>query len=339
MGAVQRLATVVIIGLVAVSTILFLYLADESNRQDAEVKEQDDAAIERGIANYLQYCLPCHGPAGEGRLGPGEEGTGRIGLPLGGNTYATRLNQEGIQEDGTPVAGGVAARTTLLNRTIHEGRGAMPAWGAQYGGELNDDQISNLVYMIQHVDWNQVYNEAVTLNGGYPTAPPGTTSTPAASPTPGGPQIAAKLEAFDIGWKEKELTIGTGKQIIAITNTGASLHDFSIDELGIKQELQPGQTVNVTIDAPAGTYQYYCSVPGHKEAGMVGTLTVKEGYQPPAQASPPAGSPSPAASPGPGASPPAAAGGLTIELQDILFAPSSFSLPANTATKVSLKNT
>ncbi|MGI8484578.1 MAG: plastocyanin/azurin family copper-binding protein [Thermomicrobiales bacterium] len=29
------------------------------------------------------------------------------------------------------------------------------------------------------------------------------------------------------------------------------------------------------MNAKAGTYQYYCSVPGHKEAGMVGKLTVK----------------------------------------------------------------
>ncbi len=269
MGAVQRLATVVIIGLVALSTVLFLYLADESNRQDAEVKEQDDAAIERGTANYLQYCLPCHGPAGEGY----EEGTGRIGAPLGGTN--TSLNQEGVYANGTPYPGGFSARTSLINKTIHNGRGAMPIWGAENGGELNDDQIDNLTYMIQHVDWNAVYNAAIEQSGGYPTVAP--TSAPTVAPTPSAGAAKAHLEAYDIGWRESELQIGTGPQKIEITNTGATLHDFTIAELNIKVDLQPGTTTTVDIDAPAGEYEYYCSVPGHKEAGMVGKLIVEEG--------------------------------------------------------------
>jgi uncharacterized cupredoxin-like copper-binding protein len=31
----------------------------------------------------------------------------------------------------------------------------------------------------------------------------------------------------------------------------------------------------VTINAAPGDYQYYCSIPGHKEAGMVGTIHVQ----------------------------------------------------------------
>jgi uncharacterized cupredoxin-like copper-binding protein len=37
----------------------------------------------------------------------------------------------------------------------------------------------------------------------------------------------------------------------------------------------PGDTVSATINAPAGTYEFYCNVPGHKQAGMFGTLTVQ----------------------------------------------------------------
>ena len=170
MGAVQRLATVVIIGLVALSTVLVLYTADENNRVDKQAEVQQDAAIERGTANFIQFCMACHGPAGEGLMENVDPK--RLGLPLGGDTYATKLNQEGIQADGTPYPGGFAGRTEYLTKTIHNGKGEMmPAWGQENGGQLNDQQIIELVIMIQHVDWNKVYNEAIEVSGGYPTVP------------------------------------------------------------------------------------------------------------------------------------------------------------------------
>ena len=61
-----------------------------------------------------------------------------------------------------------------------------------------------------------------------------------------------------------------------IPNDGAAPHNFSIDELGIDVDLAPGETQETVINAPAGEYEYYCNVPGHKEAGMVGTLIVTE---------------------------------------------------------------
>ena len=52
----------------------------------------------------------------------------------------------------------------------------MPAFGQEYNGPLNDSQINELVIMIQHVDWNEVYNTAIQQNGGYPTPPPAATT-------------------------------------------------------------------------------------------------------------------------------------------------------------------
>jgi nitrite reductase (NO-forming) len=66
---------------------------------------------------------------------------------------------------------------------------------------------------------------------------------------------------------------------VTLDNTGALVHDFSITE-GVSQPVksiaQPGQkaVATFTIDKP-GTYTYFCSQPGHEQAGMKGTITIQ----------------------------------------------------------------
>jgi plastocyanin len=75
----------------------------------------------------------------------------------------------------------------------------------------------------------------------------------------------------------KTMEVKKGDMVrIKITNT-AGMHDFSLDEYGIKKELPLNQEVVVEFTADkAGTFEYYCSMPGHKAAGQRGTLTVTE---------------------------------------------------------------
>jgi len=87
---------------------------------------------------------------------------------------------------------------------------------------------------------------------------------------------AVTIEAVDINWKPKAVTIPADTDVtITIPNNGVALHTFVIEELGIKVEMAPGESRQVVINAPAGTYTFICDVPGHKEAGMVGSLTVQ----------------------------------------------------------------
>jgi uncharacterized cupredoxin-like copper-binding protein len=80
----------------------------------------------------------------------------------------------------------------------------------------------------------------------------------------------------DIAFDPKELTIPANTPVdISLPNSGAAQHNFSIDALHISVDVQPGQTGTATINAPPGTYDFYCNVPGHKQAGMVGKLTVQ----------------------------------------------------------------
>jgi uncharacterized cupredoxin-like copper-binding protein/mono/diheme cytochrome c family protein len=354
-GAVQKLATVVIVGMVALATLLVIYLADEPDRMAAEAVEQEDVAIERGIGTYLQNCVVCHGPAGEGYSEPGAEGTGRIGMPLGGDTELGRAAQE-LNQSEDPVVR--KERYDLITKTIQNGRGLMPAWGrgAQGGALLNDEQINELALMIQNVDWDLVYNESIQTSGGYPTFPPppapagGAAPTPApAQATPGAGGEAGEVatsnqftvESHDIFFTPTEIDIPSDTEVtILLPNLGASPHNFSIDALDISVDIAPGETKEVTITAPEGEYQYYCNVPGHKEAGMVGTLISRPmaSADQPATADEDAAADEDQAAQEAAGEAPDAATAQNVTAFDIYFEPKEITIPANTDVSFTLPN-
>lgn len=112
-------------------------------------------------------------------------------------------------------------------------------------------------------------------------------ASPEASPvaaTPGAGGDEVTIESYDIYFDPKEVTIPADTDVkIMLPNLGVTLHNFSItdnknDDLPfepIDVDIDPGATEEVTINAPAGEYYYFCNVPGHEAAGMWGTLTVK----------------------------------------------------------------
>lgn len=65
-----------------------------------------------------------------------------------------------------------------------------------------------------------------------------------------------------------------------LVNDGSVAHDLVVTDSGgaVKARsslVQPGSSATLTLgDLPAGAYRLLCDVPGHKEAGMTGTLTV-----------------------------------------------------------------
>jgi uncharacterized cupredoxin-like copper-binding protein len=118
-----------------------------------------------------------------------------------------------------------------------------------------------------------IAHQATPPAGGTPEASPG--ASPAASPVAGG--NAATVHAVDLAFEPKEFSIPANTDVtVTIENMGALQHDFVIDDLDVKSDLiDGGNSTTVTINADAGMYEFYCSVPGHMQAGMVGTLTVE----------------------------------------------------------------
>ncbi|MBA2519036.1 MAG: cupredoxin domain-containing protein [Chloroflexia bacterium] len=84
-----------------------------------------------------------------------------------------------------------------------------------------------------------------------------------ATPTAGG-NGEFTIEMVDIAFVPTELTIPADTEVtILLPNTGAALHNFNIDELDIHStDAVAGETLSVTINAPAGEYEFYCDIPG-----------------------------------------------------------------------------
>jgi uncharacterized cupredoxin-like copper-binding protein len=101
---------------------------------------------------------------------------------------------------------------------------------------------------------------------------PSQVSTPV--PLPAAP---VEVVSHDIFFEPKEITIPANTDVtLILPNQGVTLHNFTIDALGIDVDIAAGQSEEVVINAAPGEYTFYCNVPGHKEAGMVGTLVVSE---------------------------------------------------------------
>ena len=84
--------------------------------------------------------------------------------------------------------------------------------------------------------------------------------------------------AIDIAYESAPAELPVGDVDLTLENTGAIEHDVTIEQLGDETVLEAtgGETDEATVALEAGEYTYYCSVTGHREAGMEGTLTVSE---------------------------------------------------------------
>src|SRR5664279_1697407 len=100
----------------------------------------------------------------------------------------------------------------------------------------------------------------------------------AAAKGPGGTlQLAA--DPTELAYDKTSLTSKPGKVTIDFSNPSSLEHDVAIEsadgtELATSQLIGKGET-SVSANLAPGTYQFFCTVPGHREAGMEGTLVVK----------------------------------------------------------------
>jgi plastocyanin len=83
----------------------------------------------------------------------------------------------------------------------------------------------------------------------------------------------------NLAFTSEEITAKAGNDTIEFTNESPVPHDVKIEdengkELGGTEITQEGSET-AEVELKPGTYTYFCSVPGHRQAGMEGTLVVK----------------------------------------------------------------
>ena len=83
----------------------------------------------------------------------------------------------------------------------------------------------------------------------------------------------------DLAYTETELTASAGPNTIEFNNPADVPHDVNIEddsgEVLAATDVVTGEETTADADLDAGTFTFFCSVPGHREAGMEGTLTVE----------------------------------------------------------------
>jgi uncharacterized cupredoxin-like copper-binding protein len=107
--------------------------------------------------------------------------------------------------------------------------------------------------------------------GGETTAETHTTQT--------GPTASQTAQASEVDYKIRlpETTLKAGKYTFEVKNDGKVPHDLVVKGAGVQEgtpEIAPGQSESLTVELKPGSYEFYCSIPGHKQLGMDLTVTV-----------------------------------------------------------------
>ena len=171
------LAGIVVSALVIVVMGWYVIYEPSSEAQASQIQLAQKE--ERGGKLFTTYCATCHGPTGTGDVGPNLHlevlATSPITKGLAGTTFNTKDPSD------------LSKLHDFLTKTISTGvpGTAMPTWGDQYGGALNETQIDDIATMIINDGWADYV---------HPTA----AQVAAAKATPAAPQSPEAAAALPL---------------------------------------------------------------------------------------------------------------------------------------------
>jgi plastocyanin len=131
---------------------------------------------------------------------------------------------------------------------------------------------------MSNTEVHQLAEFLVATTPAKPNPKPKTKSSSGAAEAGAGETLDLAASATQLAFDKKELTSKSGKVTIDFENPAVIEHDVAIEQNGkliAKTPLISEGKASVSAELKPGTYTFICTVPGHAEAGMEGTLTVK----------------------------------------------------------------
>jgi plastocyanin len=95
----------------------------------------------------------------------------------------------------------------------------------------------------------------------------------------GGKTAAQGVQVTEVEYKIRlpETTFKAGTYTFDVKNDGKIVHNLHIDGSGVQEatsDLAPGGRESLTVKLEPGSYDFFCSIPGHKQLGMDQKVTV-----------------------------------------------------------------
>ena len=123
-------------------------------------------------------------------------------------------------------------------------------------------------------------SSSTTTSGGQTTEAAGGGGNGGAGGGGGSVVSIETVSSTELAYATEQVSAKAGPVTIEFTNPQELSHDVVVEDaqgktVGKTALLSNGSTTAKLGDLKPGTYTFYCSVPGHREAGMEGTLTVE----------------------------------------------------------------
>lgn len=166
--------------------------------------------------------------------------------------------------------------------------GAEPAAAAECTWQRHTKKV--VKWVKRHGKWRRVTRHRHWWTRSCQADPGGAASEPAPAPPAPAPNPEPEPVANRLGVRAAEYyftlsraSVAAGAVTVELDNRGEDAHDLHLQRQGggsepvlELEETQSLQHTSASFDLPAGTYELWCSLPGHRAAGMETTLAVDD---------------------------------------------------------------
>ena len=194
---------------------------------------------------------------------------------IGGATAVAALvvSAIGIKSESFPASRGIMATTIGIFVILGVGS---TTYGVVNARSEQEDREAEIAEEQEAADEQELEAEETGAEG------PITGDQDVAEETGADPETAATDDGVvamtEYSFGPDAVTVKQGATVTA-ENEGAVVHNLTVvdgsEELAATEDVDGGQSAELTVDIEPGTYRMICTIPGHEDLGMAGDFTVE----------------------------------------------------------------